>query len=305
LNLYKYILLLFLIGSFSNAFGQGKLDSFLKPADSLNTQRRNTVVISEAVALTGTLVALNQVWYSDYAKSSFHLKNDNAQWLQMDKAGHVFSSYQMGRFGAELLEWSGASQKSQLIYGSTLGLGFLTAVEVFDGHSSEWGFSWGDMVANASGTALYVSQELLWKEQRIVPKFSFHTTPYASARPNVLGESLNEQILKDYNGQTYWLSGNIHSFFKDSKIPKWMNVAVGYGAEGMITGDDALVNTVFFPEKTRIRQFYLSLDVDLTKIETQSHTLKTLFSIFNTIKIPAPTFEINSLGKSKFHVLYF
>lgn len=305
MNLYKYILLLFLIGSFSNAFGQGKLDSFLKPADSLNTQRRNTVVISEAVALTGTLVALNQVWYSDYAKSSFHLKNDNAQWLQMDKAGHVFSSYQMGRFGAELLEWSGASQKSQLIYGSTLGLGFLTAVEVFDGHSSEWGFSWGDMVANASGTALYVSQELLWKEQRIVPKFSFHTTPYASARPNVLGESLNEQILKDYNGQTYWLSGNIHSFFKDSKIPKWMNVAVGYGAEGMITGDDALVNTVFFPEKTRIRQFYLSLDVDLTKIETQSHTLKTLFSIFNTIKIPAPTFEINSLGKSKFHVLYF
>ncbi|MFY0482421.1 DUF2279 domain-containing protein [Flavobacterium sp. PLA-1-15] len=301
----KHILLLFLIGSFSNFFGQSKLDSFLKPADTLNVQRRNAVVISEAVVLTGTLVALNQVWYSDYAKSSFHLKNDNAQWLQMDKAGHVFSSYQMGRFGAELLEWSGASQKSQLIYGSTLGLGFLTAVEIFDGHSSEWGFSWGDMVANASGTALYVSQELLWNEQRIVPKFSFHTTPYASARPNVLGESLNEQILKDYNGQTYWLSGNIHSFFKDSKIPKWLNVAVGYGAEGMITGDDVLVNTVFFPEKTRIRQFYLSLDVDLTRVETKSHTLKTLFSIFNTIKIPAPTFEINSLGKSKFHVLYF
>lgn len=305
MKFYKHILLLFLIGSFSNVFGQGKLDSFLKPADTLNFQRRNTVVISEAVVLTGTLVALNQVWYSDYAKSSFHLKNDNAQWLQMDKAGHVFSSYQMGRFGSELLEWSGANKKSQLLYGSTLGLGFLTAVEIFDGHSSEWGFSWGDMVANASGTALYVSQELLWNEQRIVPKFSFHTTPYASARPNVLGKSLNEQILKDYNGQTYWLSGNIHSFFKGSKIPKWLNIAAGYGAEGMITGDDELVNTVFFPEKTRIRQFYLSLDVDLNKIQTQSHTLKTLFSIFNTIKIPAPTFEINSLGKSKFHVLYF
>lgn len=301
----KHILLLFLIGFFSNVFGQSKLDQYLKPSDTLNKQRLNTVIISEAVFLTGSLVALHQAWYSDYPKSSFHLKNDNAQWLQMDKAGHVFSSYQMGRFGAELLAWSGADQKSQLIYGSTIGLGFLTAVEVFDGHSSEWGFSWGDMVANASGTALYVSQELLWNEQRIVPKFSFHTTPYASARPNVLGESLNEQILKDYNGQTYWLSGNIHSFFKDSKIPKWLNIAVGYGAEGMITGDDVLVNTVFFPEKTRIRQFYLSLDVDLTRIQTQSHTLKTLFSIFNTIKIPAPTFEINSLGKSKFHAVYF
>lgn len=302
---FKNIFFLVIVCFFSGVSGQNQLDSFLRPSDSLNVKRRNTVIISEAVALTGTLVALNQLWYNDYPKSDFHMKNDNAQWLQMDKVGHVYSSYHMGRVGAELLEWSGADKRSQLIYGSTLGFAFLGTVEVFDGYSSEWGFSWGDMMANASGTALYVSQELLWKEQRIVPKFSFHTTSYASARPNVLGESLNEQILKDYNGQTYWLSGNIHSFFKGSKIPKWMNVAAGYGAEGMITGDDVLVNTVFFPEKTRIRQFYLSLDVDLTKIETKSPALKTLFSIFNTIKIPAPTFEINSLGKSKFHIFYF
>lgn len=302
---FKNIFFLVIVCFFSDVSGQNQLDSFLRPSDSLNVKRRNTVIISEAVALTGTLVALNQLWYNNYPKSDFHIKNDNAQWLQMDKAGHVYSSYHMGRVGAELLEWSGADKRSQLIYGATLGFAFLSTVEVFDGYSSEWGFSWGDMAANASGTALYVSQELLWKEQRIIPKFSFHTTSYASARPNVLGESLNEQVLKDYNGQTYWLSGNIHSFFKGSKIPRWMNVAAGYGAEGMITGDDVLVNTVFFPEKTRIRQFYLSLDVDLTKIETKSPTLKTLFSIFNTIKIPAPTFEINSLGKSKFHIFYF
>jgi hypothetical protein len=59
-----------------------------------------------------------------------------------------------------------------------------------------------DIIANASGTALFV----LWKEQRITPKFSFHTTQYAQYRPNVLGSSLAEQMLKDYNGQTYWLS---------------------------------------------------------------------------------------------------
>jgi hypothetical protein len=53
----------------------------------------------------------------------------------------------------------------------------LTAVEVLDGFSSEWGASSGDIIANAS--ALLVSQELLWKEQRITPKFSFHTTQYA------------------------------------------------------------------------------------------------------------------------------
>lgn len=303
-NIKHFILLLFLL-NFYSGYSQSGIDSFLKPSDTLNKTRVRIVAISETALAATALIGLNQLWYSDYEKSDFHTINDNDQWLQMDKAGHVFSAYHLGSFGANALKWSGANKKSQLLYGSTLGFAFLTTVEVFDGYSSEWGFSLGDVAANAGGTALYVSQELLWNEQRIVPKFSFHTTPYASARPNVLGASYSEQILKDYNGQTYWLSANIHSFFKQSKIPKWLNVAVGYGAEGMVTGKDELVNTIFFSEKERTRQFYLSLDLDLTKIETKSHVLKTIFSVFNTIKIPAPTFEVRGSQGVKFHFLYF
>lgn len=286
-------------------FAQNTFDSFFKPSDSLNKKRLNTTIISETIIGTATLVGLNQLWYADYPKSDFHFINDNAEWLQMDKAGHVFSAYHLGSFGANALKWSGCDRKSQLLYGATLGLAFLTTVEVFDGYSSEWGASLGDVAANVSGTALFVSQELLWKEQRIVPKFSFHTTPYASARPNVLGSSLSEQILKDYNGQTYWLSVNIHSFFKQSKLPKWLNVAVGYGAEGMITGNEGLANTVFLPESERYRQFYLSFDVDLTKIKTKSNFIKTLFLVFNAIKIPAPAIEIKGDGGMQWHYLYF
>ncbi len=301
----RYLLpFLFLIFVFEIGFSQN-IRSFLEPADTLQIPRRNWVIGSEVVLGTSTLIGLGTVWYDDYPKSDFHFINDNAEWLQMDKVGHVFSSYHIGRFGAELLQWSGANKKSQLVYGATLGFAFLTVVEVFDGYSAEWGASWGDVIANASGTALYVSQELLWKEQRIMPKFSFHYSSYAAGRPSVLGGSRGEQIMKDYNGQTYWLSVNMHSFAKVSKIPKWLNVAAGYGAEGMITGKDQLVNTVFFPEKTRIRQFYLSLDIDLSKIETKSNTLKTLFSIFNTIKIPAPTVEINERGKANWYLFYF
>jgi hypothetical protein len=288
------------------AQAQNNFDNFFKPSDSLHKKRLNAVIVSEAVLGSATLIALNQAWYADYPRSKFHFKNDNTEWLQMDKAGHVYSAYHLGSFGANALKWSGADKKSQLLYGSTIGLTFLTAVEVFDGFSANWGASLGDVAANVSGTALFVSQELLWDEQRIVPKFSFHTTPYASARPNVLGSSLSEQILKDYNGQTYWLSANIHSFFKSSKVvPKWLNIAVGYGAEGMITGKDEFVNTVFLPTDKRYRQFYLSLDVDLTKIETKSHFVKTILTVFNAIKIPAPTFEIKGSGRTKFHILYF
>ncbi len=304
-NLKNIFVLIFLGFIPIVSLSQNSIEQFHKPADSLNSQRRNTVILSEVALSAGILVGLNQFWYADYPQSNFHTINDNADWLQMDKAGHVFSSYQIGNFGKKALQWSGVSRKSQLLYGSTLGFVFLSAVEVMDGYSSNWGASLGDVAANASGTALYVSQELLWKEQRIVPKFSFHTTPYASARPNVLGSTLNEQIIKDYNGQTYWLSINVHSFFKQSKIPTWLNVAFGYGAEGMITGNDKLVNTIFLPEKERTRQFFLSFDADLTKIKTKSPLLKTVFSLFNIIKIPAPAFEIRAQGQSKLHFLYF
>ena len=281
------------------------MGSFLKPSDSLDKKRQNSIVIAESVLAAGALVGLNQLWYADYPQSNFHFINDNSEWLQMDKLGHSFSSYHLGRFGAEMLQWSGASKKNQLIYGAGLGFAFLTAVEVLDGYSSEWGASTGDVIANASGTALYISQELLWKEQRITPKFSFHTTQFAAYRPDVLGRSLSEQILKDYNGQTYWLSTNLYSFSKGSKIPKWLNLAIGYGANGMVSG-----NTENNPQNStqkveRFRQFYLSFDVDLTKIETKSHFLKTIFSVFNTIKIPAPTFEYSANEGLKGYWLYF
>ena len=296
--------LLLLMFSFTLTAQNGK--SFWQKSDTLNVKRRNAVYISEAAAATATLIGMNQLWYANYERSGFHTVNDNGEWLQMDKVGHVISSYYTGKIGMDLLAWAGESKKNQLIYGATLGFGFLSAVEILDGFSEEWGFSTGDIIANASGTGLLIGQELLWDEQRILLKYSFHTTDYAEKRPEILGDNILEQSLKDYNGQTYWLSANLWSFNKKSKIPKWFNIALGYGAEGMISGyEDIILNNTLIPGQERFRQFYISLDVDLTKIKTRSKLLKTVFSTINFIKIPAPTFEINSKGQSKFHFLYF
>jgi len=293
---------LFFVQSIS---AQNSFDNFFKPSDTLNKKRQNSVYISEAVLASGALISLNQFWYADYPKSDFHFINDNADWLQMDKVGHLYSSYHIGRFGTAALNWSGTSKKKQLIYGVSLGFVFLTAVEVMDGFSEEWGASMGDIVANAAGTALYVSQELRWNEQRIIPKFSYHKTQYSTYRPDVLGTTVSEQILKDYNGQTYWLSTNIYSFSKGSKIPKWLNVALGYGGEGMISGNDDNIIPIVSPKPEKFRQFYLSLDVDLSKINTKSYFLKTVFSVLNSVKIPAPTIEYSLQSGLKFHAFYF
>ncbi len=298
----KYLLIFLFLVISTKVISQTKTPFFQRP-DTLNKSRRNTVFITEAIGASVALIGLNQLWYADYPRSSFHFLNDNTSWMQMDKFGHSFSSYYIGKMGMDALAWAGESKKNQLIYGATIGWAFVTTIEIFDGFSEEWGFSTGDVLANTLGAGLLIGQELLWDEQRIQFKFSFQTTDYAKNNPGKLGENTIQQIVKDYNGQTYWFSINLWSFFKESKIPKWLNVAVGYGANGL--PENGFTSTIPPQPIESYRQFFTSIDVDLTKIDTKSPFLKTFFNIFNFIKIPAPTLEYRGNGDFKFHALYF
>ncbi len=165
------------------------------------------------------------------------------------------------------------------------------------------------MISNTVGTGLFISQQFIWNEQRIKLKFSSQHTSIAQYRPNILGSTFMERILKDYNGQTYWLSANIHDFInKESIIPKWINIALGYGADGMTGGSENKCEYCngdpICLDLNRNRQFYLSLDADLTKINWKRKFFKAVFGSFGFIKIPFPAIEISNQG-AKFHLLYF
>jgi hypothetical protein len=241
------------------------------------------------VMYAGGLVALSNAWYKDYPQSSFHFFNDNDDWLQVDKAGHIFSAYTTGKWSMEMWRWAGLSKKQRIWVGGLSGTAFLTVVEVLDGFSSGWGFSIGDLGADLAGSGLFIAQELAWNEQRIQVKFSFHRNSYpdpllSNRADELFGTHTPERMLKDYNGQTYWMSANLKSFFKKINLPAWLNMAVGYGADGMLGGTDV----------PRYRQWYLAPDIDLTKIKTKSKFLRSAFFMLNSLKFPAP-----SLGFSK------
>ncbi len=281
---------------------QSDTSGFFSDAVSFNKKRFYTVVGTEGALYAGSLIGLNQLWYRDYPHASFHFFDDNPEWQHMDKCGHVMTSYYIGRIGIGLLKWSGVEKKKAAWYGGMLGSAFLLNIEILDGFSSQWGFSWGDFGANTLGSVLVIGQELGWNEQRMVLKFSFHQTGFPKYRPDLLGRSFNEQIIKDYNGQTYWLSANISSFLgKESVFPKWLNVAFGYGARGMTGGrsnpvyTDANGNTVAFE---RYPEFYFALDADLSRIRTRSKFLKAVFNTFGFIKIPAPALGFSRKGVS-------
>ena len=280
--------------------------SFFEVPEKYIPSRGRLLGIGLAGSYSIGMSGLYATWYKNYPSSSFHLFNDNNEWLQMDKVGHVGSVYYLSRWTSGLVRWTGVSEKKAALYGTGTAYLFLTTIEVFDGFSAQWGVSPGDIAANTLGAGIYLSQQLVWNEQRITFKFSWHEDPLAKLRPETFGSTLPEKVLKDYNGQTYWLSGNIKSLFGLQKMPAWLNVAVGYGAGGMLTAErDEATPEGRIDTGNRYRQFYLSPDIDWTRIPTRSQTLKTVFKVINFIKIPAPALEYRSNGNWKIHGLYF
>ena len=267
---------------------------------TLNKRRRDILLISEATAYTVALVGLNQLWYADYPKSDFHFINDNGEWLQMDKMGHISSSYYTGVAGIKAYEWAGFSRKKAIWYGGMTGSFFLTIIEILDGHSAEWGASSGDLIANTSGSLLAISQALKWNEQRIQLKYSYSPTRFADQNYEQLGGNNLERALKDYNGQTYWMSFNLKSLLNinSSDFPQWLSLAIGYSGTNMITPYQQKEDNL------RRRQYLLSLDVDLTTIKTKSKTWNSILHTFGFLKFPMPALELSN-GNLSGHLIYY
>lgn len=281
---------------------------FFVQGDSLIQKRKNAVYIGYAAGVSASYTGLYHAWYKKNGLSGFSVLNDNNHWLQMDKVGHATTAYQIGAYGINLLRWAGINDREAIWKGGLSGLVFLTGIEIFDGFSDDYGFSWGDQAANVFGSAFVIGQELMWREQRIRLKFSYFPTKYARYRPELLGKNTVETWLKDYNGQTYWLSFSPGTFENNNLFPEWLCFSFGYSASGM-TG--SYRNPEFneagtsIPEFTRYRQYFFSLDLDLTRLEPRSGFLKTLFSTFGYIKFPFSTLEYNKIEGLRFRPVYF
>jgi len=298
MNNYKYWISLIVFLS----FGTGALAQ-VADTTTINKKRLKIVLVGTGAAYTAGMIALSQAWYKNQSDGGFNFFNDNAQWNYIDKFGHMYSAYQISRAGNEMFRWANMSHRKSAIWGSVLSQALMIPIEIMDGFSEDYGFSWGDILANMTGAGLFLSQELIWQKQFVKIKFSFHTTQYAPLRPEVLGDGIPEEILKDYNGQTYWFSFDIHNILpKDNKFPGWINVALGYGADGMVYGREDENQEHGYDS---YRQFYFSVDWDLSHIKTNKKSIKILLYVADMIKLPAPALELNAKQGINFHFLYF
>ncbi len=283
--------LTFLLAQVLSSFGQ----------DTLPDNRLKHIALYGGIGYATSMVVLSQAWYKEQGFDQFKFFNDNAEWKQVDKFGHTFTTYNFSRVNYELLRQTQLSDHKAIVWSSALSTLLLLPVEILDGFSPDFGFSYGDMIANATGSGLFFFQQKIWKEQRIKMKWSFHETSLAGQRPELLGSGLLEELLKDYNGQTYWLSFDVHAFSKESRFPKWLNFALGYGAQNMVFARDSQ-NAVAGYEN--FRQYYFGIDFDLSYIKTDKKWLRVLLFMADMIRLPAPALEINKDG-IKGHLFYY
>ncbi len=289
--------------------------------DTIHKKRLTWAIIAGSTSYAITSFTLYDAWYKQYPRSGFHFYDDLMEWEQMDKMGHVYGGYIQTNLVYHMAKWTGLNEKKSMLTGAVSALVFQTTIEMMDGFSTDWGFSWSDFSANLLGIGSFVWQQSRWGEQRIRWKYSLGPRSYPlgsvsgmdpeTRASDLFGNNVLPRLIKDYNTHTVWLSVNPSSFQAETWLPKWLNIAVGYGADNMFGGfnntwvRDGIQFDAFEEAYPRHRQFYLSLDVDFDKIDTENVVLRTLFDILNLLKVPFSTLEFNTLGQVRFRLIHF
>lgn len=244
------------------------------------------------------------------------------EWANIDKYGHAYTTYLYTDLLHDMTIWTGVNDRTSLWMAAGAANLFQLTIEIMDGYNTRWGFSVWDLGFNFSGSALYVGQELLWDEQRIRLKFSTFPQTYSSRivpsadnsgtmtykerTQNLYGTGLASRLLKDYNGQTYWLSVNLASF--GIPHPQWLNWAIGVGAYDIYGGFDnewIADNTIYRTPFSPTTVFYLSPDINWTAFKGKNGFINSLLELMNYIKAPLPAISVDMHGNIEWYLVFF
>lgn len=270
---------------------QALTDSAFRQPKTLIQQRLPLVAGGYAIGSVSLYTWLGASWYTG-ERVPLHWFNDLPEWQQLDKAGHLWAAFHESQATVDMLRWAGVSEKKAIWYGSFMGVVLQSPIEYFDGRDPAYGASPGDLAANLLGSLGVLGQQLAWHDTRITPKVSFRLTDYARQRPAVLGKTVAERLLKDYNGQTYWICTDVNAFLRPaSRWPAWLQPALGYGGQAMVYNDDRANAAAGLRS---YRQYYLSLDVALRRIRTRHVWLQRVLYAASIVHLPAPALEWNS-----------
>ncbi len=250
-------------------------DEFQPEADdSWWTRQRKTAAINAALDL-GIVAYGFANW--DYGTQSPHAQSEGwfgsgTRYGGADKLGHASTAYGVTSGMFHIYESWGYSRERAADYGALSALAMTTVMELGDGISATYGFSYEDQLMNTAGAALGWLRQRYPRLRELVD-YRIEYLPSAALRN---GDT--KDITTDYSGMRYALVG------KAGGIPairnRWLRcleLHVGYYTRGYLKEDEA-----YFDERTR--NAYVAIGLDLSEVLGlfTDHPARTFFEYYQT-----------------------
>lgn len=259
-----------------NTFLSAQVDTVTK-IDSINYLKLGAVGGVTAAGFVYGHALNNNLWWKG-EKSSFHFEWDY-DWnyaLGSDKFGHFYFPYLTTKIYSQALEWTGLSQKQSLYYSALLAFSYQTYIEVKDGFSKQWGFSWGDFTANSFGALYPILQYHNPMLNNFSPKISFHAS-------NRFKNGSHSVIFDDYESTYDWVSINIRELsggIIKEYLPSFINLAIGHSVKHLDSPSGGN------------HEFYIGLDWNLEELPGDHSIIKFLIKNLNYYRFPAPVIKV-------------
>jgi len=223
-------------------------------------------------------VLLNNIWWKG-TRVPFHF-NFQEDWkyaLGADKFGHFYFPYLVTDVYRRAFMWSGIDSMSSLYYAAGLGLLYQTYIEVRDGFSQQYGFSFGDFTADVLGAAYPIAQDHWPVLRNFNWQISFHPS-------SLYRSGYYSAIIDDYESTFHWLTINVHDLLPEdlrAGYPRLINIAIGHGVRNLV------------PDPSMGKhELYLSLDWNLEALPGEAEWLKTVKHFLNYYHFPAPAVRL-------------
>jgi len=246
-------------------------------SDSVITNRLYLLGGVSAAAFIYAYGIQNNMWWKG-EKSGFHT-NWNEDWnasLGADKIGHFYFGFTTATIYKHGFQWAGFSKSKSLIYSGLFTFTYQTFLEIRDGFSKDYGFSWGDFGANLLGSMYPVIQNNF----PLLNNFNIKISYQASER---FKNNSNRYILDDYESTYHWLSIDFNNLLPSSAakyFPDFLNLTIGHSVNGLNNSGN------------RNHEFYIGLDWDIEALPGSSPVLLFLKELINLYHLPAPTIKV-------------
>lgn len=289
--------------SVSDLSGRVGISLPIAPADTLaiaKTEPRvecgngSRDVALKRAAVTATFVGGNAALYSYFKRAWWSgEKSDgfffNADWDEnfrdQDKFGHLHGGYHLARFGDALLRSACMSQGRATLWSAAYAAAFQLQIEIWDGKYEKYGFSYPDLIANTTGTAIAVLHAAYPKTRAVKPTISYSPTAALRNADNIPGE-LRPTL--DYAGQTYWISTDVDALLPAEAKRYWpgfLRLSAGHTITDWI-------DPVTGANLRAKRRILLTLDIDAEKLPGEGRVWKTVKRQLGYIHLPSPALQL-------------